>query len=228
MPMIQLAGNGFGGVIHGAYGNYQAAADGTFTVDARDAPTLLVRGMAYVGRVFQSYTLPHVPGAALPATIVASGALSNGTVAIARNPNELRQVQAVVGAGTLAITAGTVAVTYVGNDGLSGTDTLSLITAASGTSTLSLSRGVNTISTITVSGLVGGASPYIEFGTTAALSVPVAPNAVDFAVQREYDAGATIAVGALVNGVLGTIIPTTAPNGTVTYSFAYSYVAPTS
>jgi hypothetical protein len=226
MTTVQLAGNGFGGVIQGNYGNYQAAADGTFTVDGRDAPPLIALGMAYVLHNNVSYTLPLAPAAASVGAIVASGALSNGTVAVTAQPDTMRPVNVEVGTGTGAITAGSVAVTYVGNDGQSGTDTLSLACGASTSVTQGLSRGVVTISSIAVSGVVGGTSPWLRFSRTAAVSLPVGPGAVDFVVNREYDAGATIAVGALATA-LGSITPTTAPNGTVTYSFNYGYTAPT-
>lgn len=226
MAQVQLAGNGFGGLVQGNFGNYQAAADGTFTVDARDAPPLIAQGMAYTQHVNLAYNLPKAPLAAAIGAVVASGALSNGTVAITANPDVMRPVDVEVGTGTTAITAGTVAITYTGNDGLSATETLNLSTALSTSLTQTLSRGVVTISAIAVAGVVGGTSPWLRFSTKAQVSVPVAPGAVDFAVSREYDAGATVAVGAL-STALGSITPTTAPNATVTYSFAYSYTSPT-
>lgn len=225
MPNVQLAGNGFGGVVQGNYGNYQAASDGSFTVDSRDAPSLLARGMGYVKQSNRAYTLPLAPAAAAVGGVVASGALSNGTVAVTTQPTAMRPVNVEVGTGTTAITAGNVAVTYIGNDGASGTDNFSAVCSASASTTQGLSRGVQSISNITVSGLVGGTSPWIRLSTTAALSLPVDPGAIDFAVNREYDAGATVAVGALASA-LGSITPTTAPNGTVTYAFSYSFLSP--
>lgn len=224
---VTLYGNGIGGTIEGNYGTYQAASDGTFVVDSRDAPTMLALGMNYVQRRAAQYTTPLAPSAATIGAIVASGALSDGSVAVTAQPTTPRPINVEVGTGTAAITAGSVAVTYIGNDGQTDTDTLSLVCAASSSVTQGLSRGAVTISSIEVSGVVGGASPWLRLSTTAELSLPVAPDAIDFTVSREYDAGATIAVGAL--GVsLGSITPTTAPNGTVTYSFLYSYTAPAS
>lgn len=225
MSTVQLAGNGFGGLVQGNFGNYNMATDGTFTVDARDAPSLLAQGFAYVKQMSSSYTLPLAPAAAAIAAIVASGALSNGSVAVAAQPDTMRPVDIEVGTGTTAITAGTVTVTYIGNDGASGSDALSLACALSSSVTQILSRGVVSITSVVVAGLVGGTSPWIRASTKAQVSVPVSPNAVDFAVNREYDAGATVAVGAL-SAAIGSIAPTNAPNGTRTYSFAYSYVSP--
>ena len=80
MSTVQLAGNGFGGLVQGNFGNYQAAADGTFTVDNRDAPALLTQGLSYVKQTSRSYTAPLAPAAATIGAVVASGALSNGSV----------------------------------------------------------------------------------------------------------------------------------------------------
>lgn len=225
MAQVQMAGNGFGGIVQGNFGTYQAAADGTFTVDTRDAATCLSLGMNYIRQVSLSYAVPIVAAAAVVGGVVSSGALSNGTVAVTTQPTVMRPVNLEVGTGTAAISAGSAVVTYIGNDGISGSDTLSLICGASASTTQGLSRGVDTITSIVVSGVVGGTSPWIRLSTTAALSVPVSPGCVDFTVTREYDAGATIAVGSL-SVSLGSVFPTTAPNGTATYSFLYTYVSP--
>lgn len=227
MTTVQLAGSGFGGLVQGNWGNYQAASDGTFTVDTRDVSALLTLGMNYVRIQNQSFTLPLAPPAASVGGVVSSGALSNGTVAVTVQPTVMRPVNVEVGTGTTAITAGSVAVTYIGNDGVVGTDTLSLICPLSSAVTQGLSRGVDTISSIVVSGVVGGTSPWLRLSTTAALSVPVAPGTNSVAFTREYDAGATVAVGTPA-AALGSIAPTGAPNGTLTYSFLYTSTAPIS
>ena len=224
---VQLAGNGFGGVIQGQFGNYQAASDGTFTVDSRDVPPLLTQGMSYVKQLSNSYTLPLAPAAASVGHIVASGALSNGTVAVSAQPDVMRPGTEEVGTGTLPITAGNLAVTYYGNDGQTLTENYSLVCAASTAVTQQMSRGVVSISSIVASGVVGGVSPWLRMSTIAEVSLPVGANAVDVVVTREYDAGATIAIGALGTS-LGSITPTTAPNGTVTYSFNYTSISPVS
>lgn len=227
LQMVPPLNAGIGGVIQGNFGNYQPATDGTYTVDSRDGFILLQQGFVYVKQVQGAYTLPLAPLAAAVGRVVASGALSNGTVAVSNGTDVIRPVTVEVGTGTTAISAGTVTVVYVGNDGQTDTDVLSLVCPLSTSTTQYLSRCVDSISSITVAGVVGGTSPWFRMSTVAQLGVPLAAGAVDFAVQREWDAGATIAVGTL--GVsLGSIAPTTAPNGTVTYSFAYSFVSPTS
>jgi len=227
MATVQMAGNGFGGVVKGNYGTYQSGSDGTFAVDVRDAPAMLVLGMTYVNLITDHLNLTVAPAAATIGAIVASGALSNGNVAVTANPDVPRVVNVEVGAGTSAITAGTVSVTYMGNDGVSATEALSLVTPANASTTQALSRGVVTISNITVAGLTGGASPWLRMSTTSALSMPVAKGAVDFSVIREWDSNATAAVGTL-SPVLASITPTNPPNATRTYSFIYTYVMPSS
>jgi hypothetical protein len=216
---------GLGGIIQGAFGNYAPQTDGSYNVDVRDAVTLLNAGFTYVSSTTDSYTTPLAPAAATIGQIVASGALSNGTIAVSNGTDIVRPVTVEVGTGTAAITAGTVAVRYTGNDGLTTTESYSLVTPANGAVTQTLSRGVSTISSITVSGLVGGTSPWFRMSTTAALSLPVAPTTIDFAVTKEYDAGATATVGSLGTS-LASIFPTNAPNGTRTYSFLYTFASP--
>lgn len=224
MSLVQLAANGFGGVIMGNFGTYTASSDGTFTVDTRDVPPLLAQGLSYVATQTDSYATPIPPAAASVGAIVASGALSNGTVAVTAQPDVMRPVNVEVGTGTTAITAGSIAITYRGNDGIVATETLSLVCPLSTSITQTLSRGVLSISSIVTSGVVGGTSPWLRLSRIAAVSMPVGPGAVDFAVTREYDAAATIAIGTL-SVALGSIAPTTAPNGTVTYSFMYVYTS---
>lgn len=227
MALVQMApAAGIGGLVQGSFGNYPQSTDGSYTVDVRDAPVLLGAGFAYMKQISEAYTLPLAPAAATAGRVVASATLSNGNLTVANQPDVMRQVNVVVGTGTTAITAGSVAVTYVGNDGLSGTDTLPVTCALSSSTTQPLSRGVVSVTSGTVSGLVGGTAPYIRLDTTAAVSIPVDQQPADFVVTREYDAGATIAVGTLATATIATITPTTAPNGTVTYSFMYSYVTP--
>jgi hypothetical protein len=230
MPTVQIApgsGQGLGGVIQGLWGTYTPAADGSYTVDGRDVPPLLAQGFNYVKSLTNFYTTPIAPLAATVGRIVASGALSNGTVAISNQPDVMRPVTVEVGTGTAAITAGNIAVTYVGNDGQSATENYSLVCTASSAVTQTMSRGVVTITSIAVTGVVGGTSPWLRMSSNAQLSLPVAGSGIDFSVTREYDAGATIAIGTL--GVsLASIAPTTAPNGTNEYSFAYNYTSPIS
>jgi len=220
-----MAGNGFGGLIQGLYGNYQAASDGSFTVDTRDAINFLPLGFTYLNKSLDFYATPIVPLAATVGKVVASGALSNGTSVIAAQPDVMRPITVEFGAGASAITAGTATVTYIGNDSQTHVDVFTAVCAANASTTQTTSYGVVTVSSIVIAGVVGGTSPWFRSSTTAALSLPIGVAGVDIVVTREYDAGATIAVGSL--GVsIGSIYPTTPPNGTATYSFGYAYASP--
>ena len=222
----KLYGNGLSGVVQGNSGTYVAASDGTFTVNNGDIPAMLLLGMTYLRQASQSYNAPIAPLLATTGKFIASAALSVGTLSIANQPDVMRPAQVVMGAGTTAITAGTVSVTYTANDGLARTDVLSAVMAASATVTSYLTAGVCHVSSAVVSTITGGASPYIIVSTTATLSMPVDPNAKDFSVTKETIDSGDETVGALLTAVLGSITPTTAPNNTHTYSFAYAYLAP--
>lgn len=221
MATIRLAPNGFGGIVQGNFGNYQAASDGSFTVDTRDVASLLAQGFTYLSESQQQYTTPLAPPAATVGAIIASGALSNGTVAITSQPTVMRPVTIEVGTGTGAITAGVATVTYVANDGNTQVDTFSLVAAASTSTTQTTSKGVDTVSSVIVSGVTGGVSPWLRASTTTAISVPVGNGAIDVAFIREYDSGATVALGT-PTAALASIIPSTTLNGTATYSFTYA------
>lgn len=228
VQMVPPASAGLGGIIQGLFGTYAPASDGSYSVDTRDAASLLARGISYVSQQTDTWTTPVAPATATVGEIVASAALSNGSLTIANQPEVMREVVVVVGAGTVAVTAGNVAVTYVGNGGQSHTDNISAVCAASGTTTQPLSQGAISVTSAVVSGVVGGASPFVELNTTAAISVPLSAGSIDATFLREYDSGATVALGTAVANVLGTITPTNAPNGTRTYTFVYSYVGPVS
>jgi hypothetical protein len=223
MGTVVMAGNNVGGLVNGAYGTYTQAADGTFTVDTRDGPTFLTLGMTYINRRTAFYTTPKAPAAATVSQIVASAVLSNGALAIANQPDVPRPAQVVLGAGTLALTAGSVVIGYTANDGTLTTDTLSAVVSANATTTQLTSKGVVKIATAFVTNSAGGASPFIHVDTIGAISVPVDQNTVDFSVYAEYLNGTIETTGALISS-LGSITPTTAPNGTNSYSFQYTAV----
>ena len=116
--------------------------------------------------------------------------------------------------------------TYAANDGTAAqVDALSLVTAASTVLTTYLTKGASEIASVVVTNLAGGTSPKIQLDTTAALAIPVPPNAVDVTILKEIDAGSDQStLGTVTNAGIWT--PTSAPNATVTYAVAYSSVAP--
>jgi hypothetical protein len=203
-------------------------SDGTFTIDPRDQNDALKAGYVPVRRDTRTYnSLISAPAAAAVGAIVASVALTNTTLTVAANPDTLRKCQMRVDPGTVAITAGVCTVTYAANDGTAAqVDALSMVTAASTLLTVPFTKGVLTVASAITSGLVGGASPKIQIDTTAALAVPVPPNAVDVTILKEETDGAdnSTTLGALTNAGIWT--PHTAPNATHTYGVVYSTIAP--
>lgn len=228
MSTIVLTAGSVGGVVQGNFGTYQQNADGTYTVDTRDAQSLLALGMNYVKQASRSYVVPAAPLVATSGKVVASAALSNGGLTIANQPDVTRPANVVIGTGTAPVTGGTLAMTYAANDGTAAqVDTFALNLAASATVTLSTSKGIQKLATAVVSGLVGGTSPFIHIDTTAAISVPVDVGAVGFGVYQETVDGVLEANGTLA-AALGSVAPTTAPNGTHLYSFGYTFTSPVS
>lgn len=229
MSTVQLAGVTVSGTVNGLYGSYAQAADGTYTVDTRDAPSMLQAGMAYLRACTRNYSPVTVPGAAAAGQLIASAALSTGALAVANQPDVIRQGSLVIGNGTAPVSAGSVSVGYYGNDGVLGTDTFSCTGLTGAISiTTALSRGVAHIATAFVSGITGGTSPYVRLDTTAYLACPVDPGAIDFAELKENNAAGNVSTGTVSTVSLGCISPTSAPNGTLTYGFLYTYKAPTS
>lgn len=229
MAQVQMgipSGVNIGPVIQGGAQTYIVDARGVVTVNATDVPAMLRAGLTYVKKVSQFYTTPAAVAAASAAVLVASAALSNGSLAIAAQPGVMRQAALIIGAGTTALSAGAVTVTYIGNDGQTITEALSAICAASATTTQFLSRGVAHINTVVVSAINGGASPFVQMGTTTVLSVPISPNTESFTPTMEATTGVPNAVGTVNTATAGSIDPTNAPNATRTYSWAYTTTSP--
>lgn len=219
---VKMNAIAIGGTINTAFsGQISVPADGIISVDSRDAPSLLAAGATYIVARTAFYTSTAVMTATV-GRLVASASLANGALAIANQPDVMRQGRWIIQAGTSAITAGTVATTYVANDGSTTTDNQSLITAASGITTAFTSKGVAVINTVVVSGLVGGASPTIQLDTTSAISVPIDPNTKDILFLKETLDSANSTIGTTSTVTAGSITPNTIPNSTHTYGYLYT------
>lgn len=207
-------------------GTVQAGTDGTFAIDPRDQNDALKAGYIPVRRNVWAYSpAPTAPLILTVGQIVASAALANGNLAIANQPDVMRQVGMRVDPGAAPITAGTLTVTYTANDGTTQTDVLSLITATSTLFTTFLSKGVLVMQTPVVAGLVGGSSPKVQLDTNAALAVPIPQGSVDVTVLKEsHDSSLNATLGTITNAGIWT--PNTAPNSTHTYGVVYSTISP--
>jgi hypothetical protein len=113
---------------------------------------------------------------------------------------------------------------YNANDGtVLQTDTYSLVTALSTNISGNATKGVAHMTSMAITGLVGGNSPTIRIGTTAALAVPILAGTQDSAILGEaLDAAgvATANAGTLTNA--GIYTPNTAPTASHTYQVNYS------
>jgi hypothetical protein len=225
-PTVKLNASAIGGVIQTANsGNVSVQSDGTITVNAADVPALLAAGCTYVQGTTRFYTTPvAAPAVANVNLLYSSAALSNGTLAVAAQPDVPRQAQAIVIPGTLAVTAGVLTLTYVANDGTTTVDALSVVTAASTTLTVFTTKGVVTMTSQVLSAVAGGVSPTIQIGTNGVLAVPINPNDQDVTLIREYNDGAAATQGTIA--AFGLVTPHVAPNGTHTFTFGYTTLTP--
>lgn len=223
---------------------YQAATTGLITgyttggvstvvsgINPNDVSGLIAGGVRW--SVQRSDWLgPFVPAAAAVAAYFTSAALSNGALTIAAQPDVARPYQAIIYPGTSAITAGTLTMVYTNQCGNAVTDVFNLATAASTNLTLNASQGAATISTTAcvVAGLVGGTSPTMQIGSTATIALPLPQLFANLTVYKETKDNVNETVGTITtsgNATAGTlctfIAPTTAPNGTHTYTFGVVY-----
>lgn len=201
---------------------YVPDVNGIYLIQQNDIVGALQAGLVPAqseGLKNQTISAPAALNAVL---IVASAALSNGALTIANQVDMPRQVVARIDPGAAGITAGTLTAVYVANDGTTQTDVLSLIMPTTTPVTLGLSKGVLKMVSATVAGLVGGSSPKVQMGTTATLAVNVAPGFVAFTALAEHTDGTDNAIGT-VTAANGLWAPTTAPNGTHSYTLGYTY-----
>lgn len=225
MTTIKMSGGTLGGVIQGSYGTYQADSAGLFDVDVRDAPTMLTLGALYVRKQTVNYNVPIAPAAASATAFIASTTLSDGDITFANQPDVVRPASLVLGQiASPGPSAGSISIIYDANDGSLTTDSFSLSDASIADATLATSKGVAHFVTGSVSGLTG--SGYFTLGSDASLSLPVPESAVDISVVKETIDSGDEAVGTLSSTILATIAPTTAPNGTHTFSFLFDCIAP--
>lgn len=216
------AGNTVGGIINGNWGTYSVGSDGTFLADTRDVAALLALGAVYVNVRTVYYGQTPATLTATIGKLVASGALSAGALAVANQPDVIRQGAVVWSPGTVAITAGSVSFPYVANDGSNQVDVMSLVSNASVTNTYFLTKGVVVLSTPTVSSITGGGGGFIEVNTTGTLAVPVDGNVKTVTFLSEYTDGGKQTLGTPSTLTVGAIAPTIVPNGTHTYGWLYT------
>lgn len=161
------------------------------------------------------------PIAAELVTIVADISVANGAQTIAAQPDYPRKLQLRITDANSSITAGIITLVGTGPSGEALTEAISL---TGGTATKISTWAYSHLTSATVSALAGqAAADHISMGVGAALGLPAAnPSGGTFTVYKANVANADQAVGT-VDATAGTIIPTTAADGTKTYQFWYTY-----
>jgi hypothetical protein len=227
------------GIVQGSGITYTTAADGTISgVLPADIIPLIRAGW----RLFSTFVGKTSFGSPLPAdliSIVSAVTPSNVALTIAAQPPQARklQIRVVIGTTTTtAITAGSLAIVGVDQDGNSVSENVSLIENAS--ATLKSVNAYSQITSATVSGYVAsgsGTGNTVGVGLSNDFGVPTTPGVVDFAIIKATKvtkvlgtsnvAADDVASTATVDPVARTIAPTTAPaaNGLVDFEFTYSY-----
>lgn len=153
-------------------------------------------------------------------TIVADVGLANGALTIAAQPDVPRKLQVRITDANSSISAGTVTLVGVGARGQAVSQVIAL---AGGTRTVTTDEAFATLTSATVASLAGAATgDNIGIGPSNALGLPVPQGARDVAVHKANVANANEAVGT-VDATAGTIVPTTAPNGTRVFDFWFTY-----
>lgn len=199
---------------------YTANAAGVIQVASNDITAAVNAGWVFAFQEFRKETFT-APLVATVGKIVASAALTNGVLTIANQTDVSRPIAPRIDPGVSAITAGTLTLVYIANDGTTTTDTLTLVAALSTPVTLSSSKGVLSLTSATVAGLVGGTSPKVQIDTNASLAVSLPPAALAFTETFEATDGVPNTLGTASS--FGIVKPNTAPNGTHNYSLGYQY-----
>ena len=191
-------------------------------ISTADITDLLNDGATYATLRTRVHT-PGIVAVASATVIVASGALSNGSMTIAAQPDCPRQLAVVMNSGA-TITAGTLTLVYNNTEGQPSTDAFSLAVTGSVASTFVTSQGCSHLTSGTVAGLAGGTSPNIKVGTNNVLALPAdlgQSSLTVFYASVDGAADSALPTQSAANGHL--ITPATAPNGTHTYSFGYNF-----
>ena len=224
---LQTGGTAVGNFYGRNSGLVAVNSDGTFSIDPRDLGDALRNGYTTVYNDTKQSTFALAPLVATVGKFVNSTTLANGTLSVAAQPDVPRGANVVVAPGSPGVTAGTLTVVYVANDGSNPqTDVVSLVGNPNSLPfTSPLSKGVLSITSATVAGLSGGTSPGIQIDSNGILGVPVPPLATSVTlIKEDTDGGNQTTLGTLTTAGLWT--PHVALNGTHTYQAWYSTVAP--
>jgi hypothetical protein len=242
VSITMIAPAGITGVVQGQGVAYTIGSDGTITgVASADVVALLRAGFRFV----TSFVHKVCFGSPVPAdltTTVNAVTPSNVALTIAAQPPQARkqQVRIVIGTTTTtAITAGTLTLVGVDQDGNAVTEVVSLVQNAS--ATLKSANAYAKLTSATVAGYVAsgsGTGNTIGLGPSNDFGIPTAIGVVDFALVKATKvtkvlgtsnvAADDVAATATVDTVARTVAPTTNPaaNGLVDFEFTCSFSVP--
>lgn len=219
---------------------YTTAADGSLTVDPGDVLGLISIGCS----LFGTKTRQVLFEAALPADLIsikAAATPANGLITIAAQPVHARkfQIRIVIGTTTTtAITAGTLTLVGLDQDGNLVTEVISLIANASVTLKSAHAFSALTSGTVAAYAAAGsGTGNTLGLGVSNDFGVPTESggNVLDFVCIKATKATKVLGTSIVaaddvastttVDSVARTVAPTTAPaaNGLVDFSFTVAY-----
>lgn len=222
--------------------NYLVDAYGRISANLADVVSLLAAGFRYARTATQSINI----GSPLPADLVsikAAATPANGAITIAAQPPQARKLQIRIVIGTSAttqITAGTLTLVGVDQDGNAITETISLVSVASQTLTTTYAYAKLTSGTVASYAADGsGTGNTLGIGVSNAFGVPtqqggtgavyglacVKATKITKVLGTSNTAADDVAATTTVDNTARTITPTTTPaaNGLVDYEFTYTY-----
>lgn len=244
MTITLKAPAGLVGTVTGRSGStYTVGSDGTITGVANTDVLPLIQAGFLSFNSFVEKAVIRAPVVADLVSIVSAVTPTNVALTIAAQPPQARKlaIRVVIGTTTTtAITAGTVTLVGVDQDGNALSEVISLVMTAS--TTLKSTSAFAKLTSATVAGYVAsgsGTGNTIGLGCAADFGLPTAPNVVDFVLLKATKITTTItgavtgvavvaaddvAATATVDATARTVAPTTAPSsGLIDFEFVYSY-----
>lgn len=196
----------------------QTATDGSASVDASLVPQLIKAGWTFFFADTNTCYFAAPIAAELITIVAATIPVSGAAYTIAAQPGFPRKLQVrCVQSGAVA----SLVVNIVGTDGRGNAVSESVNVAGASTATFATVNAYAHVMSVTPVGTVTNVTT-IGVGVGAALALQLPPNFSDLLVYKENLNGADEAVGT-VDAVAGTVSPTTAPDGTRSFQFFYSY-----
>lgn len=203
---------------------YLADANGCVQAVTGDVPGFLASG-ARIACAMVGKTEFIAPPAAAANNIVAAVTIANSAgLTVAAQPAYAGRIKALMTLASGAITAGNLLLTGVTPQGVTLTETLSMVAAA--TKTLTTTNAYGSVATVAIVGLAGTSTGSISLGSGFDLALPLPTGFAGLVEVKESTDSVNNATLGTVDAASGCIVPNTAPNATHNYSFLYRYLYP--